>query len=239
MKKFLSSLAILITLAAFVPAADASESCQQIYGGGETCTNPQISINKLVKRPDNSDFVDNLGINEAKYKANQNVAFRITVTNIGNKDLTNVQVKDVLPDFVTFVSGNGDFNTDDKTLSFTIDSLKTGKSKSFDVVVKVVSNDTLPNDQGIVCVTNHTEATAEDQNVDDNAQFCIEKPTLGIATVPTTTKGGLPILPPQAVKTTPSTGPEAIALISLIPGALAGIALHRVPYGTRLRKRSK
>lgn len=234
MKKFLLAFTLIITLTALVPTANASESCQQIYGGGETCTNPQISINKLVKRPDNSDFVDNLGINDAKYKADQNVTFRITVTNTGNKNLSNVQVKDILPDFVTFVSGNGDFNTDDKTLSFNIDTLKTGESKSFDVVVKVVSNDNLPNDQGIVCVTNHTEATAEDQNVDDNAQFCIEKPTLGTSTptqpgstVPTTTKGGLPILPPQTVKTTPSTGPEAIALISLIPGALAGIALRK------------
>jgi len=43
---------------------------------------------------------------------------------------------------------------------------------------------------------------------------------------PKQTKGGLPIHPKPDAKTTPATGPEAIALISLIPIAIAGFYLR-------------
>lgn len=42
-----------------------------------------------------------------------------------------------------------------------------------------------------------------------------------------TTKGGLPVYEPTQTRTTPSTGPEAWALVSLLPMAGAGIWLKK------------
>lgn len=42
-----------------------------------------------------------------------------------------------------------------------------------------------------------------------------------------TTKGGLPVYEPTKATETPSTGPEAFGLITLLPAAAAGIWLRR------------
>ena len=42
-----------------------------------------------------------------------------------------------------------------------------------------------------------------------------------------TTKGGLTVEKPSKTKTTPSTGPEALSLLGLIPVAAAGFYLRR------------
>jgi len=47
------------------------------------------------------------------------------------------------------------------------------------------------------------------------------------ATLPTQTKGGLPINKPVQTTTAPATGPEAFGLIGLLPAAAAGFWLRR------------
>jgi hypothetical protein len=48
----------------------------------------------------------------------------------------------------------------------------------------------------------------------------------------TKSKGGLPIQPKTDVKTTPATGPETLALISLLPMAAAGFYLRNKTKGS-------
>ncbi len=62
-------------------------------------------------------------------------------------------------------------------------------------------------------MVNQSFASANDINVQDNAQLCIQKT--------------LPVFPAPTAKTTPKTGPEALALIGLIPSAIAGLVLRK------------
>lgn len=225
MKKVLliSLSAGVISLASFVSAVNADTSCQPIYGGGQTCVQVgNITINKTVKNPSTGSFVDNLGTGDPKFSPTNTVAFKITVTNTGDSDISKTTVKDTLPNYVTFVSGPGKFDNNTKVLTFDVENLAAGASKTFDVTAKVVEAKNLPGDQSTICVVNQATAkTNDNQESSDNAQFCIEKE------VTPTTKGGLKVFPAPEVKTTPSTGPEMFALIGLIPSGLAGLVLRK------------
>ncbi|EKD86769.1 MAG: hypothetical protein ACD_37C00152G0003 [uncultured bacterium] len=207
-------------------ASYGSVACQPIYGGGQTCvTTEKISINKTVLNPLKSKggttdvFVDNLSINDPKYAPTQTVKFQLTVTNSGNSTLNTVTVYDILPDFVDFVSGPGNFDKNSRTLTFNLSNLNPNESRTYTIVGKVVSPTSMPSDQGVVCVVNQSIAKFSDQESRDNAQFCIERKV--------TTKGGLPVVPPPSITQTPPTGPEMLPLIGLIPTAGIGFLLRR------------
>lgn len=222
---------ILITLAtgiislSLVSSASASTSCQPIYGGGETCVQVgNISINKTVQNPTTGSFVDNLSINDPKYSPTSTVNFQITVTNTGSGNISSTTVKDTFPNYVTFVSGPGNFDSNSKVLTFTVGNLAAGASQTFNVSAKVADQGALPADQGVTCVINQASAVSNDnQQSSDNSQFCIEKPTQSAPT----TKGGLKVFPAPKVVTTPATGPEMLPLIGLIPSGLFGLFLRK------------
>ena len=226
MKKFIfiSLITGFISLS-LASSASASTSCQPIYGGGETCVQVgNISINKTVQNPTTGSFVDNLSVNDPKYSPTSTVNFQITVTNTGSGNISSTTVKDTFPNYVTFVSGPGSFDSNSKVLTFTVGNLAAGASQTFNVSAKVADQNSLPADQGVTCVVNQVNATSNDnQQSSDNSQFCIEKPTQP----GTTTKGGLKVFPAPKVVTTPATGPEMLPLIGLIPGGLFGIFLRR------------
>lgn len=214
-----------------------TNKCQPIYGGGESCpTIPQIEINKTVQNPDTQAYVDNLGVSDPKYAPESTATFKVSVKNTSNKDLTNLVIKDVFPNVVEFTNGIGNYDTNTKTLTIDLESLKAGEVRDFYLQAKVAGVDKLPKDQSVVCVINQSNVTVEGKTAQDNAQFCIEKglkpkdnPTTkgGQPANPPTTKGGKPVYPPTTATTTPETGPEALALVGLIPSAAAGFALRR------------
>lgn len=204
---------------AFASQAYAQVVCQPIYGGGQTCvTVGNIAVNKVVAHPQTGVFVDNLGVNDPKFAPNQVVTFRITITNTGGTTISSVNVTDVFPQFVNFVSGPGSFNQTNKTLTFSAGGLNPGESREFTLQGKVVADNQLT--QQITCVVNHVSVTADSMQAQDNSQLCIQKPQA-------VTKGGLPVMPPPKVKVTPPTGPELIPLISLLPAGLGGWYLRK------------
>lgn len=241
MKRILSTFVIsTIILAASYASASAATICQPIYGGGPSCvTTGNVSVNKRVVDPSNGNLVDNLGINDTKFAPESTVTFQIAVTNTGNNQIGDVQVKDIFPQFVTFASGVGNFDSNSKVLSFDVNNLNPGETRTFNLIGKIATANDLPVNSGIVCVVN--QATAKDANdpngpSTDNAQICIQKnlpaPTQvvtqpGTTVIPGETKGGLKVFPPQKVFTTPSTGPEALPLIALIPSGLLGAFIRK------------
>lgn len=198
--------------------------------GGVGCPTENILINKMVQNPQTSVFVDNLGVNDPKYGPDATVFFQLTISNTGNTVLNKVTVKDIFPEFVTFNAGAGNYDANSKTLTFDLQDLKPGESRAFVITGKVASIDKLPQDKGIVCVTNQSFVSTNGKTSQDNARFCIQKPVLGgkvVPVVPTETKGGQKIFPKPEVTTTPPTGPEALALVALVPSALAGFVLRK------------
>lgn len=229
--------------------------CQPIYGGGDSCPKtPQFEINKTVQNPKTQVFVDNLSVSDPRFAPTQIVPFKITVKNTSDVAISNVVIKDILPDFVDFSGGIGNFDTNNKTLTITLDKLEANESRDFFVQAKVRAADKLPGDQNVTCVVNQSIIVVGDKKSQDNSGFCIEKgapvptqtpnnpstpnnpPTTkgGLpinpetpAVNPPTTKGGLPVFPPTKATTTPQTGPEALSLLGLIPTALGGFLLRR------------
>lgn len=231
MKQIVLTLSLLIIglFATVGVSYAAGTNCQPIYGGGQTCvTTGNILINKTVQNPHTNQFVDNLGINDAHFAPGQTVTFQITVTNTGAAAIANTTVKDIFPQFVSFVSGPGNFDGNTNTLTFTVSSLQANESRTFTLQGKVADANAMPADQGLLCVINQSSANSDSNggNSQDNAQFCIQK-SAPLPTQAVTTKGGLPVFPAPSVTTTPPTGPEALPLLAMIPTAVAGFVLRR------------
>ncbi len=205
---------IFVAAIAAVPSK-AFADCQPVYGGGETCTSYAFSIQKFVQVPGKGggNYVNNLSVSDPKYFASQQVNFRIVVQNTGSQTIPTINVIDTLPQYVTFVSGPGTFNSNNDTLSFAVNNLNPGQSATYYVSTKVLDSDKLPSDQGIFCPINQVSAT--DTNGFTNStssQFCIERNVLGA--IPT-------------IVSTPSTGPEVLPLALLLPGGLGGLILRK------------
>jgi len=160
--------------------------CEQQYGGGETCYEGELRLDKVVKNPSTGTYVDNLFSSDPNFSADQEVWFKLNIKNTGSDDLDNVEVKDKFPSYVLFVSGPGNWNDSDKTLAWTIDHLSPGESKDYEIKGQIVSEGSLPTDSGTYCVTNYGEAKKDNKSASDTSQLCITKKVLGMAIMPPT-----------------------------------------------------
>lgn len=167
-KKF-TTTALLALALIFVPAKKAIGN--YYYGGGEE--EVDVLIDKMVKDPGNDKYVDNLSVSDYKFSAEQEVIFRLTVKNTGDKTLNDVEVKDILPSYIDFVSGPGSWDSGNRTLKFDFDDLDPGESRDFEVKGRIKSESDLP--EGRVCVTNKGEVRVEDEYDEDTAGLCIGK----------------------------------------------------------------
>ena len=61
------------------------------------------------------------------------------VTNTGNATLYNITVQDIFPQYVDFNSGSGNYDANTKTLTFTIGTLGSGQSQTFNLFANIVS----------------------------------------------------------------------------------------------------
>jgi len=226
MKKVISlfgaTIAISLLYVLINSTAIFADTCTAIYGYGQNCVpSVNIAVNKLVQNPTTGNFVDNLGVNDPKFSGGQVVSFQLIVTNTGNDTIANVTVKDVFPQFISFVSGPGNFDNNSKTLTFEVTSLKVGESRTFTVQGKTAAENDLPKDQGVICVTNQAQVTANNgQSSSDNAQFCIQHQVLG-AKNPV-------IIPASPVTQIPATGVNPLMLVGFLPAGFLGFILRKM-----------
>ena len=75
MKRLFYTLILLAALAVLPNKAYAD--CQAVYGGWQTCTTYNFTIEKLVQIPNGSNFVDNLSINDPKYSPSQTINYEL------------------------------------------------------------------------------------------------------------------------------------------------------------------
>lgn len=230
-------------------------NCQPIYGGGETCEpGVNISIDKKVINPATNKEVDNLSINDPKFKPGQNIIFNIYITNTGTTPIYDSELADVLPKYITFSSVNTTNSLEKGVVYASVTSLKPGETKAFQVKGKIKAAKDLPSDKGIICDINTVTVSNEDISDGDKAGFCIQQdvtvtitpttvpgnPTSSTVTAPTTapalgkvvvipgkTKGGQPVYEAPKTVETPETGPELLGLLGFIPTALGGHFLRK------------
>lgn len=203
----------------FVAGKVNASGCTPLYGGGVTCPRRgEILIDKQVRRADKDIFVDNLTEFDTKFSAEQEVVFRILVKNTGDDTIDEIQVKDIMPDFVTFISGPGNFDKNESkngTLTFYINNLAPSETREYWIYGKIFATNDLP--ESVICkLQNRAQARASGDRFDEDvAELCSEK--VGI------TKGGVPI------KEIPKTGFEGalLTLASLSSILGAGFVLRR------------
>lgn len=209
-----------------VPGYGAVPSnCQVIYGGGEICQKiVTFTIDKKVLPPTKGgQLVDNLSAQDAKFAPGSQVTFQITVKNTGESAIDQLDVVDTLPEFLTFVSGPGNFDTSSNTISYSIMNLEAGAENTQTIVAKVADNSALPQDKGIICVTNTVKAVeAGGSSATDASQACIERQVVGAKTFPSPE-----VMEAPPMEETPATGPELLSLLALIPTGAAGVFLRR------------
>ncbi len=205
--------------------------CQPIYGGGETCVKSDvIQVDKKIFNDLTKSFVDNL-INfndpkEPRFGPNEDVVFQIVITNTSNSTIERVSVQDVLPQFVDYVAGSGNFDPKTRTLSFDLHDLKPNEERTVKITGRVTSVDKLPAKGGITCIANQAIASSTNQGTSqDNAQFCIDAAKKALEV--TESKGGLKVFPSSQALKTPSTGPEALSLLALASSGIIGFILKR------------
>jgi uncharacterized repeat protein (TIGR01451 family) len=219
MRKILFSILLLGALSVLPTKAFAD--CQTLYGGGQTCTTFNFTIDKKVQVPGKGggNFVDNLSINDPRFSPSQTVSYELIVTNTGSNTIPTLNIVDTFPQFINFVSGAGSYNSNSKTLSFTISNLGAGQSQTLKLQAQTADSKTVP--AGVTCelnntnnVTNRVIVTDTNGASDsDSSTVCIQNSTA--------------VLPAATVKTTPPTGPEMIPLALLFPGALGGLFLRK------------
>lgn len=211
--------AALLTSVGSVSAAGTSQ-CQIIYGGGQICQDQiKFSIDKKVmSNTKGGTFVDNLTSNDPRFQPATDVTFQITVTNTGDKTIPTLNVEDTLPSNTTFVSGAGNYNSSNNTISYTISNLEAGKSNTQTFVARIANASNFS--EAVTCLTNNVKA--HDNNgttATDKAGFCVEK-AVTAAPQPKIFKEAPP-------KTIPETGPELLPLLGLIPAGITGYFLRR------------
>ncbi len=113
-----------------------------------------------------------------------NVTYTIEVKNTGDAVAENVQITDTLPTGVTYVSSteNGNYDSAARTVTWNVDDLDAGASKSVTVTVTANATGTLNNVAAV---------TADDvTEIKDNAEITVTSGDTDPTTPPTTTPGG-------------------------------------------------
>lgn len=182
-------LAVIIFAAVAVSPVKADSAQYGQYGPGQP--NQNILIDKMVGKPTvtkggnaEANYVDNYSSSDPRFKPADMVFFRLKVKNTSNTKLVNVQVKDFVPTYIEPVEGPGSFDSNTRTITFGAGDFNAGEEKTYYLKMKVLDQNKLPSDKGIMCIVNKAQAYTDKAFDDDTAQFCVEKQVQGATKVP-------------------------------------------------------
>jgi uncharacterized repeat protein (TIGR01451 family) len=174
---FLTGVACVAGLAC-VAAPAYADMCTTQYGGTQECKPSDLTINKQVVNPITKVFVENLMTSDPRFVAGSEITYRLIIKNNSGETFNPVNVKDVLPAYLTFVAGSpGTFDYDKATnaVNFQLTNLIAGETRSFDLRFRV-------SDAAVSsCISNTAEVRALNRFDSDSAQACIGSGTLPVA----------------------------------------------------------
>ena len=182
-----------------------------------------ILIDKMYGKPTaptkggviNVEYVDNLTPSDPRFKPGAEVMFRLKVKNTSTIAITDVTVKDFVPTYMEPIEGPGTFDSTNRIITFPTGSFNPNEEKTYYVKMQLYTQEKMPADKGLFCLTNKSQVYNNYTSDDDSAQFCVEKQVMG-------------------VKKAPESGPEAGILILGANTLLAGIG-----YGINKLTRKK
>ncbi len=167
--------------------------CTTQYGGETTCVPSDLTINKQVRNEVSGNFVENLTASDPTFAVGSDVLYKLIIKNTSGETFHPVTVKDVLPGYLTFISGPGTYNKDTHTLTFTLENLIAGETRTVEILAQVINTD-----KSVVCFTNYAEVRALNRFDSDTAQACLQTNVLGATTLPVAGFNDLVLLLPFA-----------------------------------------
>jgi len=179
---FLTSLFLFVS-----PFASAQ------YGQyGQPAPSESILIDKQVGRPAGTtkggltsyDYVDNLTPSDTRFTPGAVVMFKIRVKNTSSIVLNNVMITDKIPQYVEAIEGPGTYDANARTISFNAGTFNSGEEKVYNFKMQWLTQDNLPADRGLICVSNYARAYTNNASDDDTAQACVEKQVVNVTQTP-------------------------------------------------------
>jgi uncharacterized repeat protein (TIGR01451 family) len=123
-------------------------------------------------------FVENLTTTDPLFAPGSEITYRLIIKNNSGETFNPVNVKDILPSYLTFIAGSPgtfDYDTSINVVNFKLENFYAGETRSFDLRCKVASNATAS------CISNVAEVRALNRFDSDSAQACIGYSTLPVA----------------------------------------------------------
>ena len=183
MKKLFSLLflTILLSYCFIVLPSRVNADSYGTYGGGSTPTD--LVINKEVQNPISFIYVENLGSTDPTFSPGAVVHFRLMVKNGSGETMHPVTIIDKLPEYLTFVSASiaSSYDKGTNTVTFIIENIIAGDTKTIDITAKVVDTSLFPAGRMLFCVTNYAKVTApaRPNGDEDTAELCLTVGTNG------------------------------------------------------------
>jgi len=150
----------------------------QAFGYNDSNNIKTISIDKKVRSIDDSQYYDNIESSKKTFFEKDTIEFQIEVKNIGTEIVYNINIKDMLPKYLSLVFNPGKFDNDQDIVEWNIDKLEANESKTF--LIRATINDSTKLNV-TTKQTNKVEACGGGQCDIDTASYFIGK-----ATVPAT-----------------------------------------------------
>lgn len=168
-------------------------SAQYGYGQyGQPAPQLAVSIEKLVGKPtvmtkggqSDLQFVNNLSSTDPRFTPGQDVMFKLVVKNVSTTTLSSVEVKDFVPSFLDVIETPGSFDAGSRIITFNAGDFAIDEKKEFFVKMRVLAQEQLPSDRGLMCLVNRAQAQVSGVSDESTSQFCIEKQVTNIKQVP-------------------------------------------------------
>ena len=144
---------IILTLALLTALVFPSGVFADAYSQGEV--NYNISIDKKIRPINDSNFYDNIGQDQKVFVNDDVIDYRIVVENTGKDILYDLVVTDYFPVVNQIILAPGEINKTNRQITWKIEKLNAGESKTFTVRAKVVNSSTWKSQTNVVEVKNN------------------------------------------------------------------------------------
>lgn len=140
--------------------------------GYSTEDSKKISIDKKVRDVGSTQYYDNIEASNKTFFEKDVVEFQINVKNVSTEVMYNVNVKDMLPKYLSLIFYPGKFDSDQYIVEWNIDKLEAGETKTYLIRAKIDNSSKL---NLVTKQTNKAEACGAGQCDADTASYFIGK----------------------------------------------------------------
>lgn len=148
------------------------------YGSYEQPQQTDLTVNKEVKNPVSSVFVEHLGSTDPAFSPDSFITFKLIVKNTSGETMNPASVVDTLPIYLTFVGASVPAIADEakKVVTIKLENVIAGETREVELTAKVAPASAFPKGRSFFCVSNYAKITSPSRpnGDDDTSDFCIQ-----------------------------------------------------------------